>query len=75
MIKRAGGRYTIQMAILPPLDLVTTTTDGRGGILGSKSGHRVAGSSKVELRSNPFKDLVPSVPGCCIARKRLSPLG
>ena len=41
-------------AILPPPFLVMTSTEGRGGMAGSKSGQRVAGSAKVEARSKPL---------------------
>src|SRR5262245_20820879 len=50
---------------------VMASTDGRYGILGSKSGQRVAGSSNVDGRSKPLNLLVPSVPGCWIARTAL----
>src|SRR5262245_4739007 len=50
--------------ILPPPIFVMASTDGRGGILGSKSGQRVAGSLNVDGRSKPLNLLVPSVPGC-----------
>jgi hypothetical protein len=51
-------------AILPPPILRIATTAGRGGMAGSKSGQRVAGSSKVEGRSKPGKSAAPSVAGC-----------
>ena len=44
-----------------------TTTDGRGGIPGVKSGQRVAGSSNVDSRPNGFQLFVPSTAGCCTA--------
>ena len=43
-----------RQAILPPPFLVMTSTEGLGGMLGSKSGQRVAGSAKVEARSKPL---------------------
>ncbi len=46
--------------IAPPPCLVITITEGRGGMSGWKSGHRVDGLSKLE----PF-----SSPGCWIAAK------
>ena len=66
------GQMTPDMSELPP-SLVMTTTAGRGGILGSKSGQRVAGSSKVLSRSKPGMSLVPAVPGGCTATKSVSP--
>src|SRR5262245_31491755 len=62
-------------AILPPPALVMASTEGRGGILGSKSGQRVAGSLNVEGRPKPISASAPSAPGCCTAMNKVSPSG
>lgn len=54
---------SIYPAIFPPPFFVMATMEGRGGSLGSKSGQRVAGSSKVDARPNAFQPS-PSSPGC-----------
>jgi drug/metabolite transporter (DMT)-like permease len=51
-LRESGGAGMDHPPMTPPSALVMTTTEGRGGILGSKSGQRVAGSSKVEDRPN-----------------------
>src|SRR4028119_953333 len=62
------------MPILPPPRFVIATIDGRGGIPGLKSGHRVGGSSKVEGRPKAGQSC-PSSPGCCTATNIVSSSG